>query len=483
MRFDSAPEMKHTKLTTVNSLQMTRMDHSAIAKRHWLPLQAEIVSKFNELWAIPELGNMEFKAQATLCAWLENYGFEVDHGVGGLPTAFTARRGKGGPKVALLAEYDALPGTDNDAVTERKRRGHPAGHACGHNLIGPANCGAAIAAALAAEEAGLAGEIVVFGTPAEEIVWGKVAMLGLGVFDGIDAILTSHGDYQNGAISRPCQSVLNGEVVFLGESGHGGGTRRRNALDAAELAVQSLERLRAHHFPDTSVEHVLRVAGHIPNVTPDEARLWLTARHESFERAREVFDFAIGVAARAAEMTGVAFRHQFIAGTRGYLANDTLAETLHAALVTVGPPRWTEEGRDFMRALAKTCRPDGGFRLDEEVGLYREGLDPYGQDDGEVSWRIPLGRVNWAFPDQVPLHNWALTALAGHEASHPGPLMASEALAAATLRLLADPAIIHAAKAELGERTKGVALGSPMFGALETMRHRPDAFWTASWVE
>jgi aminobenzoyl-glutamate utilization protein B len=483
MWFDSAPEMKHTQLTTVNSLQMTRMDHSAIAKRHWLPLQPEIVSKFNELWATPELGNMEFMAQAALCAWLENYGFEVERAVGGLPTAFKARRGKGGPKVALLAEYDALPGTDNDAVTERRRRGHPAGHACGHNLIGPANCGAAIAAALAAEEAGLAGEIVVFGTPAEEIVWGKVAMLGLGVFDGVDIILTSHGDYQNGAISRPCQSVLNGEVVFLGESGHGGGTRRRNALDAAELAVQSLERLRAHHFPDTSVEHVLRVAGHIPNVTPDEARLWLTARHENFERAREVFDFAIGVAARSAEMTGVAFRHQFIAGTRGYLANDTLAETLHAALATVGPPRWTEEGRDFMRALARTCRPDGGFRLDEEVGLYREGLDPYGQDDGEVSWRIPLGRVNWAFPDQVPLHNWALTALAGHEASHPGPLMASEALAAATLRLLADPAIIQAAKAELGDRTKGITLGQPMFGALETMRHRPDAFWNASWVE
>lgn len=483
MWFDSAREMKHTLLTTVNSLQMTRMDCSAIARRHWLPLQAEIVVKFNELWASPELGNMEFKAQAALCAWLERHGFEVERGVGGLPTAFRARRGKGGLRVALLAEYDALPGTDNDAVAERRRLGRPAGHACGHNLIGPANCGAAIAAALAAQETGLAGEIVVLGTPAEEIVWGKIAMLALGAFDGIDAILTSHGDYQNGALSRPCQSVLNGEVVFLGESGHGGGTRRRNALDAAELAVQSLERLRAHHFPDTSVEHVLRVAGLIPNVTPDEARLWFTARHESFERAREVFDFAIGVAARAAEMTGVGFRHQFIAGSRGYLPNDILAQELHAALKAVGPPRWTEEGRGFMRALARTCRPDGSFRLDEEVGLYREGLDPYGQDDGEVSWRIPLGRVNWAFPDQVPLHNWALTALAGHAASHPGPLMASQALAAAALRLLAEPAIIQAAQAELGERTRGAALGAPMFGALETMRLHPDAFWNASWVE
>lgn len=483
MTFDSAGEMKHTLLTTVNSLQMTRMDHRAIIKRYWLPLQEEIVSKFNELWTIPELGNLEFVAQAALCAWLENHGFEVERGICGLPTAFSARSGRGGPRVALLAEYDALPGTDNEAVSRRQRRGGSAGHACGHNLIGPANCGAAIAAALAAKEAGLAGEIIVLGTPAEEIVWGKVAMLGLGAFDGIDAILTSHGDYQNGALSRPCQSVLNGEVIFLGESGHGGGTRRRNALDAAELAVQSLERLRAHHFPDTSVEHVLRVAGLIPNVTPDEARLWLTARHESFARAKEVFDFAIGVAARAGEMTGVTFRHQFIAGSRGYLANDTLAEELHGALTTVGPPRWTTEGRDFMRDLARSCRPDGGFQLDEGLGLYSEGLDPYGQDDGEVSWRIPLGRVNWAFPQEVPLHNWALTALSGHPASHPGPLMASEALAVAALRLLADPAIIARAQAELAERTKGIELGEPMFGALETMRHRPEAFWNASWIE
>src|SRR5437868_8130578 len=143
------------------------MDHSAAAKRHWLPLREEIVSKFNELWATPELGNMEFAAQAALCGWLEKHGFAVERGICGLPTAFRARRGKGGPRVALLAEYDALPGTDNAAVSRRQRRGGPAGHACGHNLIGPANCGAAIAAALAAKEAGLPGEIIVFGTPAE----------------------------------------------------------------------------------------------------------------------------------------------------------------------------------------------------------------------------------------------------------------------------------------------------------------------------
>ena len=483
MAFDSAGEMNHNLLKTVNSLQKTEMKLVETTRRHWDPLQAEIVSKFHMLWSTPELGNMEFAASGALCDWLEKHGFRVERGVCGLPTAFRAEAGEGGPAIALLAEYDALPGTDNAAVTHRSLTGKAAGNACGHNLIGPANCGAAIAAALAAREAGLAGRIVVLGTPSEEIVWGKIAMLGLGAVGGIDAILTSHGDYQNGAVSRPCQAVMDGEIVFLGESGHGGGTRRRNALDAAELAVQSLERLRAHHFPDASLEHVLRVAGHIPNVTPDEARLWFTARHADFERAKAVFDFAVGVAGQAAEMTGVGFRHQLIAGTRGYLPNDTLARTLHSALELVGPPRWTGEERDFMQALAKACRPDGGFTLDDGIKLHTEGLDPYGQDDGEASWRIPLGRVNWAFPEEIPLHNWALTALSGHAASHPGPLMASEALAIAAVRLLADPAVIEKAKAELVGRVDGKSLGEPVFGALETMRHRPESFWNASWVE
>lgn len=476
--------MNHNLLNTVNSLQKTKMQYLKTARQLWLPLREEIERKFKDLWETPELGNLEFKAQAALCSWLENHGFQVERGVCGLPTAFRATYGHGGSRIALLAEYDALPGTANDAVPYRSSKlGRAAGHACGHNLIGPANCGAAIAIAKALEQDGLAGEIVVLGTPAEEIVWGKVAMLGLGAFEDVDAILTSHGDYQNGAISRPCQAVLNGEIIFAGESGHGGSSRRRNALDAAELAVQSLERLRAHHFADTSVEHVLRVGGHIPNVTPDEARLWITSRHVDFERAKEVFDFAIGVAERAAEMTDVAFRHQFIAGSRGYLPNDVLGQHLGEALQIVGAPKWTAEGRDFMRALAKACRPDGTFTLDEGLGFYTEGVDPYGQDDGEVSWRIPLGRINWAFPGEVPLHNWALTALSGHSASYPGPLMASEALAVAAVRMFAEPAIIDAAKAELRKRAAPARIGSAMFGALETMRSRPETFWNASWVE
>jgi aminobenzoyl-glutamate utilization protein B len=329
----------------------------------------------------------------------------------------------------------------------------------------------------------LNGGILVIGCPAEEILWGKIALLRVGAFENIDVLLTSHGDYQNGALSRPCQSVISGEFVFLGESGHAGSVRRQNALDAAELAVQSIERLRAHHFPETAVEHILRVGGHIPNVTPDEARLWVTSRQLNFERAREVYHFVRSVAAQSAEVCGVTFKEQFIAGTRGYLPNDALAQVLQQQLDSLGPPRWTAEDINWMSSLCKAIKPNEPMRLDRSLALYSDGHDAYAQDDGEVSWRVPLGRVNWAIPEQVPLHNWAYTALSGHPSSYAGPLMASEALALAAVQVAVEPNIILDAKSELRQRTANIELGEPMLGAWRTLTKTPEAFWDGTWNE
>lgn len=459
-------------------------DHIASAQRAWNAVRADIVAGFARLWEFAELPNMEYRSAGHLADWLEREGFAVTRKAYGLPTAFVASWRQGsGPRIALLAEYDALPGTDNQAIPRRTRTGGPAGHACGHNQIGPANAGAAIAARRCLEEFGVAGQIEVIGCPAEEIIWGKIALLKAGAFDGLDAILTSHADYQNGAISRPCQSVVSGEFVFLGDSGHGGVGPRRNALDAAELAVQSIERLRAHHFADTLAEHVLRVGGHIPNVSPDEARIWMTARQVDFERASAVYEFIVGIARQAASMCGVGFREQFIAATRGYLANDTLAHLLQRNLERVGPPRWSNEDIAWMEQLVAATGNKDAMHLDRGIALYDTAHDLYGQDDGEASWRVPLGRVNWAVPQQVPLHNWAFTALSGHPSSHAGPLMASQALAAATLELFQTPDILDTAKAELRHRLNGAKLDAPRIGAWKTMTESPDQFWNGTWVE
>src|SRR5262245_7529747 len=150
----------------------------AATRTAWRDVRAEIAAHVRRLWEEPELPLMEVRASRALADWLGSRGFAVERGVCGVPTAFAARAGGGeGPTIALLAEYDALPGQGNLAVPERAPDTHRAGHACGHNQLGPAQVGAAIAARAVMEGHRLAGRIVVLGCPAEELLWGKVALL------------------------------------------------------------------------------------------------------------------------------------------------------------------------------------------------------------------------------------------------------------------------------------------------------------------
>ena len=448
----------------------------------WRNLRSDIEVGMAHLWTTPEAPAMEFKSASYLCDWLEREGFEVTRGYCGVPTAFRAEFGKGGgPSVALLAEYDALPG-----VVSRVQSPHfndRLGHGCGHNQIGAANTGAAIAIRRAMEEAGAGGHVIVLGCPAEEIVWGKVALLGRGGFAGVDAILTSHGDYQNGVLSRPCQSVFNGEMVFVGETRHGGGSQAEGVLTALQLAIQSVLSLKSKHFPDVTVRHVIRKGGDLPVVIPGESRVWFSTRHPDFGRAQEVYDFVSGICARAAQDCGIEFREQFISSTRGYLPNDALAECLMRHLEQIGPPNWSVADVAELEELSARARPGAELRLDRSVALYREGVDPYGQDDGEVSWQIPLARINWAAPEAVPLHHWAFTEYSGMQAANAGPLMASEALAACGMELLVDSTILERAKAELKMRSAGNEMPPARYGAFETLTRDPEAFWGGTWNE
>lgn len=464
---------------------MTDNRHRSALSPSLARLRPEIEALFADLWSHPELSAMEHRTAGVLSTWLTGHGFSVERAPGGVPTAFRAVKRLGaGPRIGILAEYDALPGLANAAVPHRTPvPGLRAGHACGHNHIGPANSGAAIALGEAAAELGLAGEIVVVGCPAEEILWGKLALLNKGIFDGLDVILTSHGDYQNGALSRPCQSVVSGEIVFSGECGHGGKPGVKNALEAAEAFVAEATAMRERDFADGALRHVLRVAGVMPAITPDETRVWLTTRNVSFERAKAFYDRLIGLAADVAERCHVDQRHQPIAGTRGYLANDVLARTLQSALEVAGLPDWNAEEMAFMEGLSRAVSPNAGLRLDRDLKLYDTGEDYFGQDDGEVSWRVPLGRVSWAYPEAVTIHHWAWTAWSGHPGSGKGALMATEALALAGLTLLATPSLVAGAKAELQRRTGGLDISPPIVGAWRTLTREPERFWDATWVE
>jgi amidohydrolase len=209
----------------------------------------------HRIHAHPELGFEEHHAHDVLTELLAGAGLAVTRSAYDLPTAFEAVAGSSGPRIAVLCEYDALPGI---------------GHACGHNIIGTAGAGAGIAAAAVAEELG--GTVVVLGTPAEEGGGGKVHLAERGAFEGIDAALMVHPaglDLSRfGAIA-----IQQLEVTYHGKAAHAAAAPQagRNALDAAVLGYVNVAALRQHIRPDERVHGIFTEAGEAPNVVPARA--------------------------------------------------------------------------------------------------------------------------------------------------------------------------------------------------------------------
>src|SRR3989440_1458838 len=201
----------------------------------------------------PELLFEERFAAELLCDMLEGAGLDVERGAYGLETAFAARAGSEGPTVAVLCEYDALPGI---------------GHGCGHNVIATAGLGAGLAAAALADEVG--GRVVVLGTPAEEGGGGKIYMGEAGAFEGVDAALMVHPADQD-LLEMSVIAIATWEVEYFGEAAHAAAFPHlgRNALDAAVLGYNAVAALRQHIKANERVHGVFTKAGHKPNILPD----------------------------------------------------------------------------------------------------------------------------------------------------------------------------------------------------------------------
>ncbi len=449
----------------------------------WDDQAATIACYIERLWRTPELPLMEYTSAETLCGWLEQEGFTVERNLCGIPTAFKAAYGQGGVTLGILAEYDAMAGLSNDAdVVRRPIAGQIAGHACLHCHIGAGNAGAAVAVKNYLAATKTPGRVVVIGCPAEEILWGKVALLGEGGFTGLDALLTCHVDYQNASAAQPTLAAAMAEFAFGGVAAHAGAARNRNALDAVELAVASIERLRGHQFPGVSVEHVIRHGGVMPNITPDRASLWLCVRHKDHEVMTRAYEYIARIVRDCAAMAGVAVTEGFIAATRGYLPNDTLGHALLKRLTQVGVPPYSGDELAVMAELAQNATGVEKVVSNSEVIYLSGGHDPYSQDDGEVSWRIPLGRLNWEIPLQIPLHNWCTTALAGMDFSRKGLLACSKTIFLTAMDILNDPGIVAQAKEELGRRTAGQDIDPPRYAAIKDLALDPKTFWDGSWL-
>ena len=262
--------------------------------------KSELVEVALDLHAHPELNYQEQYAASLLSGTLERYGFQVARGVGGVETAFTATMpggAGGGPTVAVLAEYDALP---------------EIGHGCGHNLIAMAAIGAGLG--LKANIAGLPGKIMVIGTRAEEGGGGKIKMLDAGVFDGVDVVLSSHPSSNRTVIPTDIPmgeswslAMVGYRYVFHGKAAHAAAMPHEgiNALNAVIHLFTGIDALRQHLREDTRIHGVITDGGMAPNVVPEyaAANFMLRCRDRDY-----LSDVIVGRVLKAAEgaaaMTG-----------------------------------------------------------------------------------------------------------------------------------------------------------------------------------
>ena len=231
-----------------------------------------LIETSHEIHAHPELNFEEHFAHDRLTAVLEGEGLDVERGAYGLETAFVARAGSSGPTIAVLCEYDALPGI---------------GHACGHNIIASSGLGAGLALAARADEFG--GRVVVLGTPAEEGGGGKVIMADRGAFDGVDAALMVHPAPADLA-SMNVIAIQRLTVDYRGQAAHAAAfpQRGRNALDAAVLGYNNVAALRQHIRPDERIHGVFTDGGDKPNIVPAHAAAEWYVRSPNIRRLEKL---------------------------------------------------------------------------------------------------------------------------------------------------------------------------------------------------
>ena len=349
--------------------------------------------------AKPELAFEEREAATLLTSALREAGLEVTRGAYGLETDFAAEFGpEGAPCVALLAEYDALPGI---------------GHACGHNLIATAGVGAALALAGLGDR--LPGRIRLLGTPAEEHGCGKELMARQGAVDGVDAALMMHPAGLN-LVNMPCIAMAELDATYHGQAAHAAAMPERgvNALDALVIAYQSVAALRQHIRGNERIHGIITDGGQAPNVVPERSAARFYVRAANFEELAPLKQRVEACFRAGAEATGAELELAWgEADYRDLLFNEPLAACFRSNAEALG--------REF-------------FPYDQlPAGLQGS------TDMGNISYRVPsIHPMLAAAPIHVTIHNPEFEKWAGSETGDAAAIDGAKALAMTAVDFLCD---------------------------------------------
>lgn len=409
------------------------------------------------IWEYAEVGYQETKSSNLLQGALRAEGFNVVAGVAGIPTAFVASYGSGGPIIGILAEFDALPGINQDAVSSRLPiDGKTAGHACGHNLFGAGSTGAAIAVKHWLDETGTPGTVRLYGTPAEEGGAGKVYLVRDGQFDDVDIVLHWHASDQNTAEARTSLANRSAKFRFTGVSAHAAGApeKARSALDGVEAMDYMVNMMREHVPQETRIHYVITAGGSAPNVVPDFAEVFYYVRNPEAEKVKQIWTRVEAAALGAAQGTGTKVEWEIIHGIHPVLINDTLARMMDEKLRIVGGIKYNEYEQQFAEKIYATLnQPELPLGSQEEVQPYEQSLGYGSTDVGDVSMTVPtVGLRTATWVPGTSAHSWQSTAASGMTIGYKGAQVAAKTLTLAAIELIENAELRKRARAEFDER-------------------------------
>ncbi len=425
-----------------------------------------------DIWRHPQTGFAETYAVGRVVELLRQAGFEVTAPVAGMETAFIAEWGSGEPVIGILGEYDALPGFSQKVRARKEPEGEGApGHACGHNLLGVAGVGAAIAAKSMMERHGIAGTVRFFGCPAEETLMGKVFMAREHVFDGLDAVLTWHPMYINTVWAASSAALNSFKLSFHGLSAHAGSAPHagRSALDAVVLTDVGVNYLREHVINEARIHCVITHGGVAPNIVPAFAQIWYYVRAPRRSQVEQIYERVLNVARGAALMTETTLEVEMVAACHEYLPNQALQQALLRSMKEVGPPSFAEDDVNLARELKSTlpvgmaeaalaCYGMAGEAVGDplctaildQVGTLSTGeVQPVSTDVGDVSQIAPTAQLTaCCMPLGVPLHTWQAVASTGSGIGLKTMMFVAKSLALTVLELMQNRPLVVEARRE-----------------------------------
>lgn len=420
-----------------------------------------LIEVSDAIWEFAEIALLEHKSSDLLIDIVGKQGFKVERGVAGLPTAFVATYGSGKPIIGILAEYDALPGLSQEASPFKKPLIEgDAGHGCGHNLFGAGSLGAALALKEVIERHKLKGTIRLYGCPAEEDVGGKLFMAREGLFDDLDACIAWHPDYKTNVDVRGSQAIDDLEIEFFGKASHAAFDpwKGASALDALEMTTFGINLLREHVKPTVRIHYVITQGGKVPNIVPEQSKLWLWIRDSTRDGVKTVVKKVENIIKGAAIATGTTTQINYLGSYHEMLVNLTGSRIMQKNLEMIGVIKYTKEEVVFAKRIQKQTDVEEKGIFCKISMLEDPQKDPEGgsTDVAEVSWITPtLNLSTTCTPFGIPWHSWAVVTSSKHSIGHKGMLLAAKVMATTAIDLLLDQNLLANMKKEFKQKLNG----------------------------